>query len=401
MTRWLTILGVGDDGVAGLVPAARELLDGAEIVVGSKRVIDGTSFGSAEVHTWSEPITSKIDELKNWRGRKVAVLATGDPMHYGVGSLLVKRFGIDETTIIPSPSAFSLAAARLGWPLQDVETISLHGRPVPLLQPLLQPNARIIALTAGPETLREVIDCLNRNGFPESRLTVLEHMGGVRENQVSFVASTASPPDIAQFCTLGIECVAAADANWLPRVPGLPDEAYVHDGQLTKQEVRAATLAALQPRPGALLWDVGAGCGSVSVEWVRTSRGARAIAFERDPERITMIKENASALGAPGIEIVAGDVPGTLNGALQPDAIFLGGAVSDAGVFEACWQALPEGGRMVCNSVTLEGEAAQIARQDAHGGDLLRIDVSTITKVGRKHALRPRMSVLQWRATKG
>jgi precorrin-6Y C5,15-methyltransferase (decarboxylating) len=401
MKPWLTIMGVGDDGPEGLAPGPRALLNGAEIIVSSQRTLEGADFGDTETHAWPSPIEDMLAQIESWRGRNVIVLATGDPMHYGVGARLARHIPPGEITIIPAPSAFSLAAARLKWPLQDVETISLHGRPVSLLHPFVQPDAKLLALTGGGESVHEAAELLRRRGFGQSRLTVMEHMGGPYERIVTLSASKCGSQDFADFNTLAIECIAGAKADFQPRVPGLVDEAFTHDGQLTKREVRSITLAALAPTPGALLWDVGAGCGSVAIEWMRAANGARAIAFEQNQARIKMIAENAVALGAPGLEVVAGDVHETLDDSTSPDAVFLGGAVTSDNVFKACWRALSPRGRLVANAVTLEGEAALIARHDAHGGELVRIDISHVADIGARRALRPRMAVTQWRVKKG
>jgi precorrin-6Y C5,15-methyltransferase (decarboxylating) len=401
MKPWLTIMGVGDDGPDGLAPGPRALLNGADIIVSSPRILEGADFGDTETHAWPSPIEDMLIQIDSWRGRNVIVLATGDPMHYGVGVTLARHIPPGEMTIIPAPSAFSLAAARLKWALQDVETISLHGRPVSLLHPFVQPGAKLLALMGGGESVHEAAELLRARGFGQSRLTVLEHMGGPYERIVTLSASKCGSQDFADFNTLAIECIAGAKADIQPRVPGLADEAFTHDGQLTKREVRSITLAALAPTPGALLWDVGAGCGSVAIEWMRAANGAQAIAFEQNQARVKMIAENAVALGAPGLEVVAGDVHKTLDDSTSPDAVFLGGAVTSDDVFKTCWHALSPRGRLVANAVTLEGEAALIARHAAHGGELVRIDISHVGRIGTRRALRPRMAVTQWRVMKG
>jgi len=401
MTPWLSVVGVGDDGVSGLTPAARALVDAAEIVVGAERLLEGLVPEGRELHAWSSPLAQTIARIEGWRGRAVAVLASGDPMHFGVGCTLLRHFPIEEMRVVPAPSAFSLAAARLGWPLQEAECLSLHARPAALITPLIAPGARILALTEGAKTVREVATILRRRGFGPSRLTVLEHMGGAAERAVALKAEEVSGQPFAEFNLLAVECVAGPNAVLFPQAPGLPDESFRHDGQITKREVRAVTLAALAPLPGTLLWDVGAGCGSVAIEWMLAARGAAAIAFERDEKRIDFIAENALCLGVPHLEVVPGKAPESLAGQPPPAAIFLGGAVSDEAVFEACWEALNEGGRLVANAVTLEGEAALIARQTRFGGDLVRIDIAHLAPVGKKRALKPRMSVLRWRVVRG
>ncbi len=401
MSAWLTIIGVGDDGVDGLATGPRALIGAADIIVGSRRILEREELGNTETHIWSSPIADMLTQIDSWKGKNVVILATGDPMFFGVGATIARHIPPGEMTVIPAPSAFSLAAARLKWPLQDVETISLHGRPVSLIQRFLQPGMKVLALTAGGETVQEAAALLCAHGFGESRLTVLEHMAGPYERIVKLTAEECGSQNFADLNTLAIECIAGVDAKVLPRTPGLPDEAFCHDGQLTKREVRAITLAALGPTRHALLWDVGAGCGSIAIEWMRAARGAQAIAFEQNPDRIKLIAENAVALGVPELEVAAGDVEQTLQGHLAPSAIFLGGAVTNENVFKTCWAALPPAGRLVANAVTLEGEAALIARHEAHGGELVRIGISHVASIGTRRALKPRLAVIQWRVTKG
>ena len=400
MSAWLTILGVGDDGIEGLTPPARALLEGAGVVVGSRRILEDADLPGKEIRIWSSPIEDMLEQIVEWKDRGVVILATGDPMHYGVGATLTAHIPANEMTVIPVPSAFSFAAARLGWRLQDVETVSLHGRPVSLLQPFIQPGAKLLALTGGSDTVQEVSQMLCGRGFGESTLHVLEHMGGEQERSVTLTANECEGKTFADFNTLGLGCIAGPEAALLPRTPGLPDEAYRHDGQLTKRETRAITLAALGPTPHALLWDVGEGCGSVAIEWMRAARGAQAIAFEQNEARVRLIAENAVALGAPGLEVVPGDAERTVEGQPTPSAIFLGGAVASDTMFETCWSALPPGGRLVANAVTLEAVAALLARQETHGGDLVRIEISHLANIGSRRALKPRMAVTQWRVTK-
>lgn len=401
MKPWLTIVGCGDDGLAGLAPAARLLLDNAALIVAPQRMLGDPALAGKICTAWPSPFSDGIEQLLARRGSGVCVLATGDPMHFGVGATLAQHVPLEEMRIIPAPSAFSLAAARLAWPLQQVDCISLHGRPAALIEPFIAPDARILALGEGAGTLQQVSARLEARGFEQSRITVLEHMGGARERVLTLNVDRALQSDIADFSTLAIECIAGPHARILPRMPGLPDEAFSHDGQLTKREVRAATLAALAPYAGALLWDVGAGCGSVAIEWMRAARHARAVAIERNEARLAMIAENALALGVPQLSIAPGRAPDMFDELATPDAIFLGGGVSDETVFDACWARLRANGMLVANAVTLEGETALIARQKIHGGELVRMDISILADVGPYRALKPRMSVLQWRVRKG
>lgn len=400
MTRWLTVVGIGDDGLDGLAPATRALVEGAEAFIGGERHLAMLPDDGREKLVWPSPLLAVIDQIVARRGRRLCVLATGDPMCYGIGVTLAKRIPFDEMTVVPAPSAFSLACARLGWPLADVDTLTLHGRPVALIQPLIQPGARLMALSDSGGTPAEVARLLIARGYGDSPMTVLEHMGGPAEFVVTATAVEWGDRRAADFNTIAVECLAGPEAEHLPRVAGLPDHAFVHDGQMTKREVRATTLAALGPTPGARLWDVGAGCGSVAVEWMRAARGAGAIAIERNPARCAMIAQNALALGVPRLRIVEGVLPAALDGLDRPDAIFIGGGITADGVAEACWSALGPRGRLVANAVTVGGEARLVALQAALGGDLVRIAVSRAQPVGPHLGWKPMMAVTQWQAVK-
>ena len=398
---WLTVIGVGADGLIGLPPAHRALIDSAGAVWGSDRLLADPLIPADKRVPWGRPFAAGLERLLARRGQPTVLLATGDPMLWGVGAILAGHLPRRELCVLPAPSCLSLAAARLGWPLHETSQISLHGRPADRLRLALVPNARILALTAGTETYRQAAGILAETGFGQSRLTILEALGGPDERIIETDLDGLRDGSFADLSVLAIDVVAGPGTPVLPRIPGLPDNAFRHDGQLTKREVRAATLAALGPLPGRLLWDVGAGSGSVAIEWLRAEPGARATAIERDPTRRAMIAENVTALGTPDLTIVAGEAPGCLAGLERPDVVFLGGAVSDNAVFEACWTALLPGGRLVANAVTLEGERALIDRQARFGGELARIAVSTLSPVGRYRALEPGMAVLQWRTEKG
>lgn len=400
MTKWLSIIGMGEDGLDGLSPHARTLLDCANVIVGSKRLLSLVGTTIAEQQEWPQPFSAVIDRIRPLRGRATVVLATGDPLNYGVARKLMEIVPFAEMEIVPHLSSFSLAAARMGWPLGDCDTITLHGRPAANLEVFIQPDARILALTADASTIQEVARRLVARGYGQSEITVLENMGGSRESRASFRAEEPLPRSFSDLNTLAIHCRAKPGAALLSRVPGLPDEAYVHDGQLTKREVRAATLAALGPYPDALLWDVGAGSGSIAIEWMRAARGARAIAFESHAERLRMIGENADRLGTPRLTVIAGQAPASFKGQPRPDAVFIGGGMGVPGVLEESWAALKSQGRMVANVVTLEGELHLVDLQEKHGGELVRIEVSHLARIGSLRALKPRMPVLQWRTVK-
>ena len=403
MTPWLSIVGLGEDGMEALAPAARALIESAEVLVGGTRHLAMIPEDGRERLSWTSPLSDLVEQILERRGQRICILATGDPMHYGIGVTLARRVPPEEMTVLPSLSAFSLAAARLGWALETVDCLTLHGRPLELLHPVLQPGARILALSDNAATPGKAAALLTARGYGESLLSVLEHMGGPRERRIDARAKDWGVREVADFNTLAIACLAGPEARELPRTPGLPDEAFRHDGQLTKREVRAVTLAALAPAPGQLLWDIGAGCGSVAIEWMRCHRRNRALALERNGERIALIADNAAALGTPHLKILQGEAPEALKELEKleaPDAVFLGGGLSAAGVTEAAWGALKPGGRLVANAVTLEGEQALVALRAARGGELVRLAVSRAEAVGPFTGWRPLMPVTQLRAVK-
>jgi precorrin-6Y C5,15-methyltransferase (decarboxylating) len=400
MSKWLTIAGMGEDGWEGLSARARHAIETADVIVGSSRLLAFLPKTGAEIHEWPQPFSAVVDRIRPLAGRNTVILATGDPLNYGVARKLMEFIPFAEMEIIPSLSAFSLAAAKVGWSLPDCDTLTLHGREAAHIEPFIQPDVRLIVLTADRTTIAEVARRLTARGFGSSEITVLENMGGPRERMSSFRAEALPAVDYSDLNTLAIHCIAATDAKRLSRLAGLPDDAFTHDGQITKREVRAATLAGLEPWPGALLWDVGAGCGSISIEWMRAARAAQAIAFESAPERLAMIAANADALGTPRLRVVPGTAPETFASQPAPDAVFIGGGLWIPGVFEGSWETLKPGGMMVANVVTIEGELHLYDLHEKHGGDIVRMEISHLTHVGRLRALRPRMAVTQWRARK-
>ena len=402
--RWLSVVGIGEDGLDGLSPRGRMLIDRAAVLVGGERHLAMLAPESSDDNrprlTWPRPLTDLMPQIAAHRGSAVCVLATGDPMFFGIGVTLSNHFPAAEMEIVPSLSAFSLAAARLGWPLAEIEQLTLHGRPPSLAVPFIQPGARLLILSDGAGTPAEIAQMLAERGYGDSRLTVLEHMGGDAERALSGTAASWRHNDVAAFNTLAVECVAGPEAVLLPRVPGLPDEVFASDGNMTRREVRAATLAALAPVPGQHLWDVGAGCGSVAIEWMRTHPSCRATAIESKPGRIALIARNAISLGTPRLGMVEGTAPAALAGLAPPDAVFVGGGATTPGLFDACWDALSPGGRLVANAVTLEGEAALAAFAASRNGRLVRIAVSRAEPVGSFTGWKPSMAVTQLAAVK-
>lgn len=398
---WLTIIGIGEDGRAGLAPAALQALDAAGCVWGGRRHLALAAPIAAETRTWPSPISDAYPEILARRGRPTCLLATGDPFHYGIGAEIARLVPAGEIRAFPQPSAFSLAAARLGWPLAETDCLTLHGRALSRIVPHLQPGGRLLALSWDGSTPAAVAALLVERGFGASILTVLERMGGPHERVRSGRADAGGFEAADDLNTLAIAVAASAEARVVPLSPGLDDAWFENDGQLTKAEIRAVTLAALRPRAGALLWDVGAGAGSVSIEWCLRHPANRALAVESRSERARRIARNAAGLGVPDrVRIVEGAAPAALDGLARPDAVFVGGGVSEPGVIEACTDALVPGGRMVANAVTLESEAVLLSAFARHGGDLRRIAVSRAAPVGGLHGWRPAMPVTQWSWTK-
>jgi len=394
---WLSIVGIGEDGLDGLGLTARAAIAEAELVFGGARHLDlAGSIITGEAHPWLSPFSASIDAILSERGRKVCALASGDPFHYGVGATLSRHVDASQMVVYPHSSAFSLAAARLGWPLQDVVCLSLHGRSLDLVRPHLHAGARILALTSdehGPAALAKL---LTDAGFGIGIITVLEALGGPRERVRSQMVMTFGLDDIDPLNICAISVAALPTARVLPLTTGLDDALFEHDGQITKREIRAVTLSALAPRRGELLWDIGAGSGSIGIEWMLADPSMRAIGIEADSGRASRALRNAAACGVPDLRVVAGPAPDALAGLPQPDAIFIGGGGSQPGVMEAAISALPPGGRLVANGVTLKMEAILLARHAELGGSLIRLDVSRASPVGSMTGWRPAMPVTQW-----
>jgi len=399
--RWLAIVGLGEDGVEGLSPSARALVAGAELVVGGERHLALVQpLAPRATLAWGSPLSATIPQILALRGRPVCVLASGDPWCFGVGATLARHLPVAEMQTLPAPSAFSLAAARLGWPLAEVACLSLCGRPLEPLRPQLQPGRRILLLSADAATPAIVAAQLVAWGFGPSRLHLLEALGGPRERVTSWPAERFAPPTVEALNLLALEVAAAPGACVLPRAAGLPDDWFEHDGQLTKREVRAVTLAALAPTAGELLWDIGCGAGSVAIEWLLAHPANRALGVEDRPERAGRAARNAAALGVPHLELVTGRAPAALAGLPTPDAIFIGGGAGEPGLLGAAWTALRPGGRLVANGVTLETAALLAEAYRRHGGELIRLAVERAGTVGRLHGLRPAMAVTQWSCVK-
>lgn len=397
-TPWLHIVGIGEDGMEGLSPATRTVVEAAEVIIGGERHHQLSPGVTATRIAWPSPFDALIDKLLEYKGKRVVVLATGDPLWFSVGARIGRAIDPSQITYHPQLSAFQLTSARMGWSLADVETLTVHGRPVQQMVAFIQPDQRLIILTTGSETPAQIAGFLTERGFGQSEMTVLANMGGKKEQRFEGVASSWDH-DVPAFNTLAVHCIAAPDAALLPRVPGLADDLFHSDGTMTKQEVRAATLSKLMPMRGALLWDIGTGCGSIAIEWMRAARYARAIGIEPRADRRAMAAQNALALGAPKLDLIDGTAPASLQGLEAPDAIFIGGGLSEE-VFDIAWKNLRPLGRLVANAVTLESEVLLIALYKKYGGDLVKIGVERADPVGRLTGWRAAMTVTQWSLVK-
>ncbi|BCL25662.1 bifunctional cobalt-precorrin-7 (C(5))-methyltransferase/cobalt-precorrin-6B (C(15))-methyltransferase [Streptomyces aurantiacus] len=399
----VTVVGIGADGWEGLPGPSRTALRDAEVLIAGARQLDLLPPECAgERITWPSPLRPAVPGLlASHAGRRIAVPASGDPMFYGIGRALTEVLGPGALRVLPHPSSVSYAAARLGRPLEDVEVVSLVGRPAARLAAALHEGRHLLVLSADAGTPGEIAALLRDRGFGPSRMRVLEQLGGAKERTTAEVtADDWSHPPGDPLNIVAVECRRAPDAPRLGAVPGLPDEAYEHDGQLTKRHVRAATLGALAPAPGELLWDIGGGSGSIAVEWMRTHPSCRAVTVERDPVRAGRITRNADRLGVPALRVVAGAAPAVLAELPPPDAVFIGGGLTAPGLLDACWEALPAGGRLVANTVTLESEALLADAYRRHGGELVRLAVAHAVPVGGFTGWRQAMPVTQWAVQK-
>lgn len=401
MKKWLSIIGIGEDGIEGLSKIALTLLNQAEIIIGGERHLAMLPpEDQREKISWKSPFYTSIQAIINRRGESICILASGDPMYYGIGATIIKHIPVDEITIIPAPSAFSLACSRLGWNFTEVETLSLCGRSVSLLQSYIYPGAKLLILSEGKNTPEIVANIFTNQGYGNSKITVLERMGGIYERNLTGIAASWNHTEIAALNTIAVECIADRGIIGLSRFPGLADNAFHHDGQLTKREVRTITLSTLAPLPGELLWDIGAGCGSISIEWMRSNVRCQAIAIEQNPTRINYIADNAAALGTPNLQIIAGKAPEIIEDLPTPNAIFIGGGITAPGLFTRCWNALHPGGRIVANVVTLEGEQTLFKWYEKVGGNFTRIAIQRAEPIGKFLGWKGMSPVTQWVAYK-
>lgn len=399
MTPWLTVIGIGEDGFKGLGKNARRALLGASRIIGGQRQLDLLPVCiRGERQLWPSPFS--LAPVLEHRGEPVCVLASGDPMFFGVGASLARQVPAEQMLILSAPSSCSLAAARMGWPLQDVVTLSVVARPVAALNAQLFSGVRLLVLSNDGQSPAAIAALLRERGFGPSRVTVLEHLGGEAERRIDGVANDWTLSGVADLNVIAIECIAEPGTPRLSRLAGLPDSAFKHDGQLTKRDVRAITLARLAPTPGELLWDVGAGSGSIGIEWMRAHPNCRALAIEADDGRQLLIEHNRDALGVPGLQLIRGSAPQALAELERPDAIFIGGGVTRDGVLDSCWAALKPGGRLIANAVTLQSEMTLMAWHEQHGGELTRIHVAQAQPLGEFDTWRQALPITLLDVTK-
>ena len=398
----VTLVGIGADGWSGLTTSATTLIRKAGVVVGGRRQLDLLpATVTAERILWPSPLRPAVRELVDrYRSRDLVVLASGDPMFFGIGRALVEEFGPWGLRVLSHPSSVSLACARLGWPVEDTEVVSLVGRPLESLTMSLHHRRRLLVLSSDAATPANVAKLLTDRGFGGSAMTVLEQLGAAGEARRPGVAETWESAPGDSLNVVAVECLMGPEATRLGLAPGLADAAYEEDGQLTKREVRAVTISSLAPAPGELLWDIGGGAGSVAIEWMRAHRSCRAIAIESDNERADRIGRNAEALGVPGLRIVNDRAPAALAHLPAPDAIFIGGGLTTEGTLDTAWAALKPGGRLVANTVTLESEALLARWYARHGGELIRIATSRAKAMGGFTGWQQAMPVTQWSVTK-
>ena len=393
----IAVVGIGADGWASVGQQAREIVLAADLLVGGDRQLDLVpAEARGERRPWPKSLITLVDELPALDdGRSIVVMASGDPLMHGVGVTIVRRLGAENVRIIPAVSSYALACARLRWPQAEAELVSATSRVPEVVVPALQPGRKLVVLGFGARTAADVARVVRERGFGASRLVVLEELGGEAERIVESTAGEWGDAEAAALHVVALE--VRGSGRLIGRGPGLPDDAFEHDGQITKRDVRAITLAALVPVPGQLLWDVGAGSGSVGIEWMRAAPGARAVAIERDDERAQRIARNARALGVPSLRVVCGDAPDALDELEErPDAIFIGGGLTSYGMLTRCRKALRRGGRLVANVVTVEGEIFVARAQAEQGGRLKRLSVAHAERLGGFTGWRAAMPITQY-----
>ncbi|MBG55971.1 MAG: cobalamin biosynthesis bifunctional protein CbiET [Deltaproteobacteria bacterium] len=419
--KWLRVIGIGEDGWEDLGADAKLLIHESQVVLGGKRHLKMLPDDwKVKRISWTSPMRESVEKILSFRPDRfenikstpirnkkkdmvtVAVLASGDPLCYGIATKLLRHLHIDEVCIKPALSTFSLICSRVGWSLPDIETLTLHGRPMEMLHPFVQPGAKLGVLSMDSTTPQKTAKMLASRGFGKSKITVLEHIGGSKEKNFSGRADSWNHTGLADLNAMAIECIPLKSADVIPRIPGLADEKFVHDGQLTKCEIRAVVLSKLMPIVDQVLWDIGAGCGSVAIEWMRSHPRCMAVAIEKSKTRLKMIKQNAINLGVPLLKIVSGEVPDVLDNLVLPDAIFVGGGLSDfkqedsSSMLDLLWKFLKPGGRLVAHAVTFETERQLLSWYKKNGGDLTRLSISRADSIGKVNGWKPLRPVTQY-----
>ncbi|TCM16134.1 precorrin-6Y C5,15-methyltransferase (decarboxylating) [Novosphingobium sp. PhB165] len=392
----MTIVGIGEDGIDGLCAASRTALNQADLVMGAARHLALLGAPNAARIEWPVPFADGVEQLLAHRGRKVVMLASGDPFWFGAGTSVTRHLQPGEWVAHPAPSTFGLAAARLGWAIESTPCLGLHAAPLQRLRPHLASGGRVLVLLRDGAAVVRLATYLSELGFGASTIHALESLGGPRERVRTGQAENWDFTDIAHPVAVGIE--VRGEASAMPSTSGLPDALFDHDGQITKSPLRALTLAALAPRPGEVLWDIGAGSGSVSIEWLLAHPANQAIAVEADALRAERAKANALALGVDRLQLVLGRAPETLPQGPPPSAVFIGGGLSGP-LLETLSARLPAGTRLVANAVTLESEALLAEWHGRRGGDLLRIELADAVPLGSRRGWRSRYPVVQWSVT--
>ena len=394
----ITVVGIGADGWTGLSEHLRKTIEEASVVLGGRRHLDLLPPVPGQLRqAWPSPLRAGLSTLLDRHAEAPLVaLASGDPLLSGIGTTLIDLLGVDAVDVVPAVSSVSLARARLGWAVESTEVLTLVGRDEALLMRQLAPGRRLLVLSSDDSTPERVARLLTRCGYADSRMTVLGDLGSPDESRIAGRAGTWSET-VSRLHVLALELSGPVVGSW---TAGLPDSAYGHDGQLTKRDLRASALARLAPQPGQLLWDVGAGAGSVGIEWMRAHPGCRAVAVEADQARAARIARNATALGVPNLDVVQGRAPDVLTDLRTPDAIFVGGGATAPGLLGECLRALAPGGRLVVHGVTIETESLLGAAYAEHGGELTRISVETAAPIGSFTGWTPARAVTQWAVTK-
>ena len=398
---WLTIIGIGDDGWNGLTRRQQDIITAAKYIFGGKRHLDFLPETlQAKLKPWPTPFSEGVSEIIALKGQSIVALVSGDPMFFGAGVTLLRYLPVDEVLVLPHPSSFSLAAARLGWALQDVDCLSINGRPIRTVIGHLQPSSRLIILCENKDSPALLAKLLTEQGFGASKMIVMEHLGGEKEKIRTQNADTFHLDECENLVLVAVQCVADnCDAGY-PCYAALADKNFLNDGQLTKQDIRAVTMAHLAPKWGEVLWDVGAGSGSISIEWLRATKGARAYAIEKNPERQDIISKNADHFGVIGLHLIKGEAPLCLSGLERPDAIFIGGGFTRPDLFDCCWQSLKSGGRLVVNAVTLETNAILQSEARKIGARLIHISLAEAEPLGNFHVWRGALPITMMIARK-